>query len=96
MFRHNEQYMHNDAVTENMAICFSVLLYYTMLYCLKQENPLSAEAPEALLRLTMEPKWCFGKQGPLYLVACAVNGSIYGKQAPEGSRGWCLRKQGIT
>ncbi|CAE7477776.1 unnamed protein product, partial [Symbiodinium sp. KB8] len=31
-------------------------------------------------RLTMEPKWCFGKQGPLYLVACAVNGSIYGKQ----------------
>ncbi|CAE7394562.1 unnamed protein product [Symbiodinium sp. CCMP2592] len=35
-------------------------------------------------RLTMEPKWCFGKQGPLYLVACAVNGSIYGEQGFKG------------
>lgn len=28
-------------------------------------------------RITMDSEWCFGSQGPLYLVACAVNGSIY-------------------
>ncbi|CAE7687806.1 unnamed protein product, partial [Symbiodinium sp. CCMP2456] len=39
---------------------------------------------EELRRLTMEPKWCFGKQGPLYMVACAVNGSIYGEQGFKG------------
>jgi len=27
--------------------------------------------------LTLEPSWCFGKRGPLYLVACALNSSTY-------------------
>ncbi|CAE7339192.1 unnamed protein product [Symbiodinium sp. CCMP2456] len=28
-------------------------------------------------RLNIDPDWCFGQQGPLYLVACAVNASLY-------------------
>lgn len=35
-------------------------------------------------RLTIDPKWCYGKQGPLYLVACAVNGSVYRHKGFEG------------
>ncbi|CAJ1428447.1 unnamed protein product, partial [Effrenium voratum] len=35
-------------------------------------------------RLTLDPTWCFGKQGPLYLVACAVNGSMYRDQDFKG------------
>ncbi|CAE8626033.1 unnamed protein product [Polarella glacialis] len=27
--------------------------------------------------LTIKPSWCFGEQGPLYLVACAVNSTTY-------------------
>ena len=40
-------------------------------------------------RLTIDPDWCFGKQGPLYLVACAVNGSVYRKQARGHTSGHC-------
>eukprot|EP00931_Biecheleriopsis_adriatica_P072213 TRINITY_DN4627_c0_g1_i1.p1 TRINITY_DN4627_c0_g1~~TRINITY_DN4627_c0_g1_i1.p1 ORF type:complete len:1494 (-),score=283.41 TRINITY_DN4627_c0_g1_i1:57-4538(-) len=32
---------------------------------------------DAQNRINIEPEWCYAKQGPLYLVACAVNGSIY-------------------
>ena len=28
-------------------------------------------------RLEIEPGWCYGRQGPLYLVACAVNSTLY-------------------
>jgi len=35
-------------------------------------------------RLTIDPHWCFGKQGPLYLVACAVNGSVYRQKGFKG------------
>mmetsp|Transcript_37158 Transcript_37158/g.85865 ORF Transcript_37158/g.85865 Transcript_37158/m.85865 type:complete len:1482 (+) Transcript_37158:59-4504(+) len=28
-------------------------------------------------RLEVEPGWCYGRQGPLYLVACAVNSTLY-------------------
>lgn len=28
-------------------------------------------------RIDMQPDWCFGPQGPLYLVACAVNSTLY-------------------
>jgi hypothetical protein len=28
-------------------------------------------------KITIKPDWCFGKRGPLYLVACAVNSSTY-------------------
>ncbi|CAK9032384.1 unnamed protein product [Durusdinium trenchii] len=28
-------------------------------------------------RLAMQPDWCFGPRGPLYLVACAVNSTLY-------------------
>ena len=28
-------------------------------------------------RLEIDPGWCYGRQGPLYLVACAVNSTLY-------------------
>jgi len=28
-------------------------------------------------RLELDPGWCFGRQGPMYLVACAVNSTLY-------------------
>ena len=28
-------------------------------------------------RLEVDPGWCYGRQGPLYLVACAVNSTLY-------------------
>eukprot|EP00933_Yihiella_yeosuensis_P073087 TRINITY_DN8165_c0_g5_i1.p1 TRINITY_DN8165_c0_g5~~TRINITY_DN8165_c0_g5_i1.p1 ORF type:complete len:1495 (-),score=312.76 TRINITY_DN8165_c0_g5_i1:139-4623(-) len=34
-------------------------------------------APTQLNSLDIEPSWCFGNQGPLYIVACAVNSTIY-------------------
>lgn len=37
-------------------------------------------------RLTMDPHWCYGKQGPLYLVACAINGSVYRHEAEQVDR----------
>lgn len=49
----------------------------------EDENPvevsLSAHAmlPNQLNTLEMKPTWCYGNQGPLYLVACAVNSTIY-------------------
>eukprot|EP00913_Durusdinium_trenchii_P023826 g22376.t1 len=42
-------------------------------------------------RLEIDPGWCYGRQGPMYLVACAVNSTLYegtferfkpGQQAP--------------
>merc|ERR1719316_2107154 len=28
-------------------------------------------------KVTIKPDWCFGKRGPLYLVACVVNTSTF-------------------
>jgi len=38
-------------------------------------------------RVDIRPDWCFGSQGPLYLVACAVNGSIYSKNFQDFKAG---------
>eukprot|EP00930_Biecheleria_cincta_P037271 TRINITY_DN2555_c0_g2_i1.p1 TRINITY_DN2555_c0_g2~~TRINITY_DN2555_c0_g2_i1.p1 ORF type:complete len:1490 (-),score=222.50 TRINITY_DN2555_c0_g2_i1:190-4461(-) len=42
-------------------------------------DPLSSHAMnlQAQNKLDIEPGWCFGMQGPLYLVACAVNSTLY-------------------
>eukprot|EP00930_Biecheleria_cincta_P037267 TRINITY_DN2555_c0_g1_i3.p1 TRINITY_DN2555_c0_g1~~TRINITY_DN2555_c0_g1_i3.p1 ORF type:complete len:1469 (-),score=249.07 TRINITY_DN2555_c0_g1_i3:284-4690(-) len=32
---------------------------------------------QAQNRLDIEPSWCYGMQGPMYLVACAVNSTLY-------------------
>ena len=43
------------------------------------KDPVSKHAMKLnqLNRLEIEPGWCYGRQGPLYLVACAVNSSLY-------------------
>ena len=47
-------------------------------FCGSVDDTATADGP---FRLTIDPKWCYGKQGPLYLVACAVNGSVYRHKA---------------
>ena len=43
------------------------------------KDPVSKHAMKLnrLNRLEIEPGWCYGRQGPMYLVACAVNSSLY-------------------
>ena len=43
------------------------------------QDPASAHAMDLNQqnRLELDPTWCYGRQGPLYLVACAVNSTLY-------------------
>ncbi|OLP96966.1 hypothetical protein AK812_SmicGene20728 [Symbiodinium microadriaticum] len=43
------------------------------------KDPVSKHAMKLnqLNRMEIDPGWCYGRQGPLYLVACAVNSSLY-------------------